>query len=251
MRKLDSVDYAGHGDPMQCLDAYLPDEKGFDTLIYMHGGGLERGDRNKCQKLLPLVEKNIAVVSPEYRMFPSAKFPEFIEDAAVCVRFVLDHVKEWGGNGRVFVSGGSAGAWLTMMLAMDTHYLENAGVKQSDIAGYISESAQQFAHFAVMNYSGQDGRLERIDETAPIYFVREGMEMRPMFLIWYTNDMWCRPEENRLMKASLERFLPEDGVLDALELTGKHCKPERPEELLAAFEKFIHKEENHEQVQRL
>ena len=239
MRTLKDIDYAGNGDARQFLDAYLPEENGFDTLVYFHGGGLKRGDRDKCLKLLPLADENIALVSCEYRMLPEAHFPDFLLDAAKAVRFVRDHVKEWGGNGRLFVSGASAGAWITMMLCLDKKYLQDEGVLQEEITGYISESAQQFAHFSVLEDRGFDPRIERIDETAPISFLKEGLVIRPLILLYYSDDMYCRPEENLLMYRSMKRFVPEDSVLSLQMIPGGHCKPDDPEERLAAYTGFI------------
>ena len=82
MREIKDIDYGGENNPLQMFDIFLPDEDNFDTLIYFHGGGLERGSRKAGKRYIPLTEKGIAVVSAEYRMYPEAHFPDFLEDAA-------------------------------------------------------------------------------------------------------------------------------------------------------------------------
>lgn len=222
MRTYMDIPYVENATEMQLLDMYLPDGDDFATVIWFHGGGFEKGSRKRNYYAEPLVERGYGFVSVEYRMYPDAKYPDFIEDAAASVAYVIKHIGEYGGNGKIYVSGSSAGAYLTMMLCMDHRFLEAVGVKQEQIGGYISDSAQQFNHFNVMREMGFDPRLERIDEHAPIYFVREGLRIKPLLLIYYENDIKCRPEETRLMYATMKNLMP-DAYVDIVEFPGKHC----------------------------
>ncbi len=154
-------------------------------------------------------------------MYPEAKFPDFLEDAARAVAWVMNRAK-----GRVFVSGESAGAYITMMLCLDQHYLAEAGVDYNKIAGFISDSAQQCSHFNVLRELRLDPRLQRIDGHAPMYFVQEGLKLRPLLMMYYTNDMKCRPEETKLMFASLKKLLP-DAWVELARLPGGHCSQPR------------------------
>ena len=68
----------------QLLDVYIPNEDAFPVFVYFHGGGLEVGD--KAEKfILNLVEYGVGVVSANYRIYPNAAYPEFIEDGAATV----------------------------------------------------------------------------------------------------------------------------------------------------------------------
>ncbi|MBQ1207561.1 MAG: alpha/beta hydrolase [Lachnospiraceae bacterium] len=150
MRTYMDIPYVENATEMQLLDMYLPDGDDFATVIWFHGGGFEKGSRKRDYFAAPAVERGYGFVSVEYRMYPDAKYPDFIEDAAASVAYVIKHIGEYGGNGKIYVSGASAGAYLTMMLCMDHRFLEAVGVKQEQIGGYISDSAQQFNHFNVM-----------------------------------------------------------------------------------------------------
>lgn len=229
MRTFFDINYLSNGSNMQMLDMYLPDNAGFETIVWFHGGGLEICSRKTTVIAEPFVEKGYGFISVDYRMYPDAKFPEFIEDAAASIAYVLDHIQEYGGNGTVYVSGESAGAYLTMMLCMDHRYLEAVGVKQEQIKAYISDSAQQFVHFNVLRELGVDSRLERIDEHAPIYFIREGLKIRPLLMFYYSDDIKCRPEETKLVYASFKQVMPEAFVCME-ELPGKHCKKPKYED---------------------
>lgn len=229
MRTYLEIPYLGNHSEMQQLDMYLPEQSGFKTIVWFHGGGLESGGRKPAIYAEPFVEKGYGFVSVEYRMYPDAKFPEFIEDGAASVAYVLNHIKEYGGDGTVYISGESAGAYMTMMLCMDHRYLESVGVKQEQIGAYLSDSAQQFCHFNVLRERGIDGRLERIDDCAPIYFVCEELRIRPLLLIYYCDDIKCRPEETKLMYASLRQVMPESRV-EIREIPGPHCSKARNED---------------------
>lgn len=176
MRSFSDIPYVENGSNMQLLDIFLPDSDGFDTLIWFHGGGLHAGSRKNPEYAETVTSKGCAFVSVEYRMYPDARFPDFLEDAAAAVAYTLNRLPAMGGTGKVFVSGASAGAYITMMLCMDHHYLADAGVKQEQIAGFISDSAQQCDHFKVMQELGMDGRLVRVSHISAMITFPSGLQ---------------------------------------------------------------------------
>lgn len=208
----------------QLMDWYLPNEDGFDLVVWFHGGGMEAGSRKAGKDLAAeTVENGMGFVSVEYSMYPEARFPEFILDAAQSVAFVQKEAEKQGGSGRIIVSGQSAGAYLTMMLCMNPAYLRNAGVDESRIIAYISDSAQMTTHFNVLRERGLDTRLERIDEGAPLYYAGVKIIDKPLLLICYTNDIKCRVQQNQLMFHSLRRFQP-DAPVELCVLPGGHTE---------------------------
>ena len=209
---------------MQKLNLYLPESDTFDVVVWCHGGGLEYDSRLGAERFVhALTDKGVALVSGEYRMYPTARFPEYLIDAADAVAYVETHAREWGGSGELLVSGHSAGAWLTLMLCMDSHYLQDVGVDSHKIVGWISDSAQTTAHFNIQQYEhGEHKHAQRINEVAPQYYVGENTAFSRMLLIFYENDMPCRPEQNMLFYRSLLTFNPEADV-EYKQLPGKHC----------------------------
>ena len=114
------------------LDVYLPATgKDFATLVWFHGGGLTGGNKDSVDKMArSLAGAGLAVVVPNYRLSPRAKYPAYIEDAAAAVAWTKAHLAEHGGDvKRLFVSGHSAGGYLTLMIGMDGPYLHGAGVE--------------------------------------------------------------------------------------------------------------------------
>lgn len=208
--------------PKQKLDMYLPEGACNAFLVWFHGGSLKFGSRKDIRFHEDLMEHGIGVASVEYRMYPDVQFPVFVEDAAKSVCWLLDNLKKYTDCERIYVSGQSAGAWLTLMLAFDEHYLRDAGVNREKIAGFISDSAQITSHFSVLRERGVDYRLERIDDAAPIYFLTEQSCVSNLLLIAYEEDMPCRPEQNKLFYKSIRRICPHISV-ELKMLPGGHC----------------------------
>ena len=220
MRVFEDLQYGSH--PEQKLDIYLPEGSCNAFLVWFHGGSLKFGSRKDIRFHEDLMAHGIGVASVEYRMYPNVKFPVFVEDAAESVRWVMDNLGQYTDCRQIYVCGQSAGAWLTLMLAFDEHYLHNAGVDREKIAGFISDSAQITSHFSVLRERGTDYRLERIDDAAPIYFLTEHSRVANLLLIAYEQDMPCRPEQNRLFYSSIRRICPHIPVKLKM-LPGEHC----------------------------
>jgi len=79
------------------LDLHLPEVDEFDLFIYFHGGGLTAGKRGGVEVFAnTLAARGIATASVEYRLYPNAKFPDFIEDGAESVAWLKAHIGKFG-----------------------------------------------------------------------------------------------------------------------------------------------------------
>lgn len=202
----------------QKLDWYQPEEGNGMIIVWFHGGGMEAGSRKNGEGLAKqAVERGYGFVSVEYSMYPEARFPEFVLDAAQSVAWVMKQTED-----RIIVTGQSAGAYLTMMLCLNHAYLRNAGADRNRIAAFVSDSAQQTTHYNVLRERGTDSRAERIDEAAPLYYVGEQALDKPLLLICYEDDLPCRVTQNKLMLESIRHFQP-DAPVDICVLPGGHC----------------------------
>ncbi|MBI9071337.1 MAG: alpha/beta hydrolase [Melioribacteraceae bacterium] len=180
------------------LDLYYPSNKNdYATIVWFHGGGLTAGS-----KYIPhqLKEKGFAVVAVNYRLYPKIKCPVYIEDAASAVAWAFKNIKKYGGDkGKIFVSGHSAGGYLTSMVGLDAKWLEAENINSNNIAGLIPFSGHTITHFTVREERGIAGTQPVIDEFAPLYFVKK--DAPPLVLI--TGDrnleMLGRYEENAYM----------------------------------------------------
>ncbi len=188
----------------QCnLDLYYPKDKDhYATIVWFHGGGLRSGHKEIPEYLK---EKGVAVVGVEYRFFPKVKAPKYIEDAAAAVSWVFNHINEYGGDSTlIFVSGHSAGGYLTSMIGMDKAFLAKYNIDANRIAGLIPLSGHTITHFTVREERGIPGTQPIVDDLAPLYYVRA--DAPPILLITGDREMEMlgRYEENayfyRMMK---------------------------------------------------
>ena len=220
MKIKENLQYTGV-DPLQKMNVYLPEGKARAAFLYLHGGGLEHGDMTHSASWAEhLTDMGIAFFSANYRMYPDAKYPEFIEDAAAAVAYAQKLAAECGTD-KLYVGGSSAGGYLSMMLCFDTRYLKAAGVDPLGIAGYLHDAGQPTAHFNVLRERGIDSRRVIVDETAPLYFI--GMEEKypTMRFIVSDNDMQNRYEQTTLVLSTLKHFGYTD--YDHAVMHGKHC----------------------------
>lgn len=190
------------------LDVYLPKEdKGFATLVWFHGGGLTGGnkDADSTKKVAQgLAKSGVAVVVPNYRLNPQAKYPAYIEDATAAVAWTLQHIGKHGGDTkRVFVGGHSAGAYLTLMLGMDAHYLAAFGLKPQQLAGLVPVSAQVMTHYTVRQERGISKFSVTADAAAPVFYA-DVKNLPPILVLCADKDMPARAEENVYLVALMK-----------------------------------------------
>lgn len=192
----DSVNARDSYIASQCtLDIYYPkDKKDFATIIWFHGGGLTGGRKEVPQELL---NKGYAVIGVGYRLSPKVAAPAYIEDAAAAVAWAFRRIGSYGGSTRqIFLSGHSAGGYLTMMITLDKHYLAKYGVDADSLAAVIPFSGQAITHFTIRKERGIKDVQPLIDAYAPLYWVRK--EAPPMLLITgdREKELLGRYEEN-------------------------------------------------------
>lgn len=222
MKKITDIFYGSNEN--QCLDIYLPDCAEFSVFVYFHGGGIELGDKSE-QKLMCeyLCERGVAVVNANYRMYPEASYPDFLEDAASAIAWAFENMKNYGKVKGIYVGGSSAGGYISQMLCFDNRWLAEFGISPIQIAGFVHDAGQPTAHFNVLKYRGIDSRRVIVDETAPLYHIGEAAEYSPMLIIVSDNDMENRYEQTTLLISTLKHFGYEGERVKLQIMNGKHC----------------------------
>ena len=189
------------------LDLYLPGgKKGFPSLVWFHGGGLEAGVKNGKETVAlarSLAAAGVAVASVNYRLSPKATYPAYVEDAAAAFAWVRANVGAHGGDpARLFIGGHSAGGYLTLMVGLDARYLRAHGLELTATAGLVPVSGQTMTHYTVRKERGIGQFTITADEAAPVFHVRK--ETPPMLVIYADKDMAGRAEENEYLVAIMK-----------------------------------------------
>ena len=119
IEQISDLSYGPH--ELQKFDLFVPGE--FDepgpVLIYIHGGGLVRGDKVGAGTD-GLIYSNVGKfmaraggigINANYRLVPEAKWPSGAEDIHMLLAWVQAHIAEYGGDpNSVFLMGNSAGS---------------------------------------------------------------------------------------------------------------------------------------------
>lgn len=127
------------------MDVYSPRTatgKQAPVVVFFYGGSWQRGNRAQYKFVgKRLADNGVLAIVADYRTYPRAMFPAFMDDAARAVRRVHDEAAGWGGDpNRIFIAGHSAGAQIAALLATDPRYLHAHGMEPDQLAGVIGIS---------------------------------------------------------------------------------------------------------------
>jgi len=181
--------------PRQVLDVYRPRHATRAPLVvFFYGGSWQNGSRDIYAFLgRAFAAQGIVTAVPDYTLYPEARFPVFLEDAARATAFAREHAASWGADPqRLVLMGHSAGAYIAAMLACDPQWLARAGLDaHRDVAALIG-LAGPYDFLPIESGVLQTifGGPERA-ETQPINFVT-GREA-PALLATAQRDMLVTP----------------------------------------------------------
>lgn len=134
------IPYAKGADKLQTLDVYSPSSaKNLPVIFWIHGGGWQAGDKAEVyDKPKVFNGKGFVFVSTNYRLLPKVDMETLTRDVAKSVRWVHDHIAEYGGDPkRLLIMGHSAGAQLAALLCTDERWLKEEGLSFAIIKGCV------------------------------------------------------------------------------------------------------------------
>jgi len=229
----------------QTLDVYVPDGDGpFPTLVWVHGGGWQNGNKSSARPALEFLDEGYAVASLNYRLSDVATFPAQIQDCKAGLRFLRAHAAEYKLDPERFCAmGSSAGGHLVALLGT------SGGVESFDVGDHLDQSSNVQA---VVDYYGPtdlvafvqtpgylgharpnspESKLlgfvptERPEEAAKANSITYVDADDPPFLILHgTKDPTVPPDQSRLLHEALDQA----GVENTLHFLegAKHGGPE-------------------------
>lgn len=223
MKVIENVSYCGVNDSNRVLNIYLPEADEFPVFVYFHGGGLENGSHEFELLGRSLTDRGIALVSAQYRMYPTAKYPDFLEDAAAAVNWTCKNINSYGRCDEIYIGGSSAGGYISMMLCFDDRWLSLYGISPESFAGFIHDAGQPTVHFNVLREQNLDTKRVIVDEKAPLYHIGNAKEYAPMLFIVSDNDIENRYEQSLLVLSTLKHFQYDQSKIEFKKMHGDHC----------------------------
>lgn len=160
------------------FDLFLPRGEGWPTLVFVHGGGWDGGDKDLRVGGYPIygniggfyAGEGFGVAVINYRLQPEVGWRDQVRDVARAVVGVREEVAKHGGNPRaLFLSGHSAGAQLAAFTAVADWPREEVG----DPAGFCGVVAVSGA-----GYDLDDPKTYELGAKRKLYedIFREGAE---------------------------------------------------------------------------
>ena len=186
-----------YGDlPRQKLDVYRPNFPAEDApvIVFFYGGSWKSGERGKYRFVADaLTQRGYTVIIPDYRLYPQARFPAFMNDAARAVRWTAENIRlPDGRKPSLFLAGHSAGAHIAALLSADRQYLRDAGVPAGTICGVIG-LAGPYA-FDPLRYRSTRAVFADLETTDPARPVKQVAKGQPPYLLLHGDgDTTVRP----------------------------------------------------------
>lgn len=204
----------------QQLDVYVPGAADAavpprPVVVFFYGGSWRNGERAFYQFVgEALASRGFVVVIPDYRLYPEARFPVFVEDGAAAVRWVRDRIGPFGGDpDDIVLMGHSAGAHIAALLATDRRYLQAAGVPHAGIRGVVGLAgpyAFDPSRYAITRPIFAD--VKEVTESQPLHFVTGGEP--PMLLLHGAADTTVLPTNSRELADKLRQTGGEARVIE-------------------------------------
>lgn len=191
----------------QRLDVYAAEgAANAPVIVFIYGGSWASGSKDDYAFAgAALASRGFVTVIPDYRLVPGVRFPSFIEDCAAAMRWTADQVAEFGGDAsRIVLVGHSAGAYNTMMLALDARYLRDAGVDAARVRGVVGLAGPyDFLPFDVDATRNAFGQAPDTALTQPVNFARA--DAPPLLLLWGEADTTVGPRNLRGLESAMQR----------------------------------------------
>lgn len=196
----------------QRLDIYTPtnvqisSSQRLPVVIFLHGGGWNSGDKNQYRFVgAALAEQGWIGVAVNYRLYPAVKYPAFMDDAALAVKYVHEHATEWGGDPQhIYLMGHSAGAHIAAMLALDNEFLQNVGGDSRWLRGVIGIAGPyDFIPFTYDYMHDLFGPEANYAQSQPVNYARA--DAPPLLLLHGMTDTNVLPRNTIRLTAAMQR----------------------------------------------
>jgi len=209
----------------QQLDVYLPlgDVASAPVVLYFYGGTWSSGRREDYRFVgEAMAARGIVTLVADYRLSPEVRYPAFVQDSALALRWAWDHAERLGGSRqRLHVMGHSAGAYNAAMLALDPRWLAAVELTPAQLAGWIGLAGPyDFLPIGVPEAQVAFDWPNTPADSQPLFHAQRLQPARaaPALLLAPRQDLLVDPQRN---SEALAQALRQRGLPVQLELFGR------------------------------
>lgn len=195
-------------DPLQRLDIHHlkkpHNDKKRPVIFFVHGGGWTTEDKNNTRfYALDWINRGYTVVSVNYRLAPNVKHPLQIDDCALALKWVIDNIKDYGGDpNNIALIGHSAGAHLIALLVTDRKWQKKYDIDIKKVKCWIPVSG-------IYDFEFKGNYLHPILESSILAMLNDSDRKdcspidqitgkEPPCLILHGGDDWLVPKKNSI-----------------------------------------------------
>jgi acetyl esterase/lipase len=221
-----NIEYAKVDGQSLQLDIYRPKQmqKKLPVIVWLYGGGWEFGSKWPCP-IAFMASQGVAIISINYRLDGTAKFPAQIYDCKGAVRWLRANADKYNLDpDRIGIFGASAGAHLGLLLATTAGNPKMEG----DVGGNLNFSSRVQCVCAFYpptdlnrlvsdpktreNPNGLVAKLlggpvadnvEKANFASPIFYVTK--DCPPIFLMHGGADTLVPPEQSEIFYEALKK----------------------------------------------
>jgi acetyl esterase/lipase len=115
-----NVQYCTGGGKPLLMDLFIPGRRIHEptpAVLWLHGGGWERGDKNGSSGARFLASAGFVTASIFYRLSDEAKFPADLEDCKCAIRYLRANAQQYKIDpNRIGIAGASSGGHLALLV---------------------------------------------------------------------------------------------------------------------------------------
>ena len=174
------------------------------VAVFFYGGSWDSGRKGDYGwAARAIAAQGFLTLAPDYRLFPEVRFPDFLDDCAMAVRWAADNAAALGGDPvRIVLIGHSAGAYNAAMLALDPRYLDAVGVQRKAVRAFAGLSGPyDFLPLKGPVTERTFGQAPDLAATQPVNFVRA--DVPAAFLASGAKDTTVYPRNAGKLAAAL------------------------------------------------
>ena len=148
----ENIPYGPADGDANLLDIYRPKKQYglMPVLIYIHGGGFTMCSKDTHRPIaLGYASKGYLVFNLNYRLSPKYRYPCALEDVCRAYEWIIHNAHQYGGNiNKIAIAGESAGANLTLALALSCCYHTKSDiVHRAWNTGIVPQAIQLFCGY--------------------------------------------------------------------------------------------------------